>query len=68
VALGCTALLAVQTFINLAVNVGFLPTTGLTLPFISYGGSSLCTSAIALGLIFNVGSQYKVVLADEYFK
>ncbi|PIZ99910.1 MAG: hypothetical protein COX77_00170 [Candidatus Komeilibacteria bacterium CG_4_10_14_0_2_um_filter_37_10] len=43
--------LSVQTIINIGMNIGILPVTGITLPFVSYGGSSLVTSYIALGLI-----------------
>ena len=45
VALGVVVLLATQAFINVAVTVGLLPTTGVTLPFVSYGGSSMLTRA-----------------------
>lgn len=49
-AAGLLAHFALQTFINLGVNVSLLPATGMTLPFISYGGSSLCAMAIGMGL------------------
>jgi cell division protein FtsW len=48
-AAGLLAHFALQTFINLGVNVSLLPATGMTLPFISYGGSSLCALAIGMG-------------------
>ncbi len=49
-AAGLLAHFALQTIINLGVNVSLLPATGMTLPFISYGGSSLCALAIGMGL------------------
>jgi len=48
---GLCALFALQTFINLAVNVNLMPSKGMTLPFISYGGSSLIALAITMGLL-----------------
>jgi len=56
-ALGLTSLLVVSAFINIGVVTDFLPTKGLALPFISYGGSSLLASAIAVGIILNISSQ-----------
>ena len=50
---GLAALLIFQTFINAGVNTSLLPTTGMTLPFLSYGGSSLIGSAILAGLVLN---------------
>jgi len=53
-ALGLTSLLVLQGLINMGVCVGMLPTKGLPLPFISYGGSSLLASMAAMGLLLNV--------------
>jgi cell division protein FtsW len=54
VAYGMGLLIGFQGFINLGVNMGLLPTKGLTLPFVSYGGSSLIACCIALGLLLRV--------------
>ncbi len=43
-----------QIFVNIGMNVGLVPITGLTLPFLSYGGSSIISFSIYLGLVFNV--------------
>ena len=50
---GLAALLIFQTFIHIGVNTSLLPTTGMTLPFLSYGGSSMIGSAILAGIILN---------------
>ena len=50
-ALGLTCLFGLQAFINLAVNLNVAPTKGMTLPFISYGGSSLIASAMTMGML-----------------
>ena len=50
---GLSSLLIFQTFIHIGVNTNLLPTTGMTLPFLSYGGSSLFGSAILAGVILN---------------
>ena len=50
---GLSTLLIFQTFIHIGVNTSLLPTTGMTLPFLSYGGSSLFGSAILAGVILN---------------
>ena len=52
--LGLITLLIYQTFIHIGVNTSLLPTTGMTLPFLSYGGSSLIGSAISAGMILNI--------------
>ena len=51
--IGLAALLIFQTFIHAGVNTNLIPTTGMTLPFLSYGGSSLMGSAILAGLVLN---------------
>jgi cell division protein FtsW len=54
VAFGISALLGFQAVINLSVAMAILPTKGLTLPFVSYGGSSLVVSCAALGILLNI--------------
>ena len=51
--IGLVSLLIIQTFIHIGVNTRLLPTTGMTLPFLSYGGSSLIGSSIIAGIILN---------------
>jgi len=55
-AVGLTALVVASALIHMCVCVGLLPTTGVTLPFISYGGSSLVVSLAAVGILLNIGS------------
>lgn len=55
-AVGLTSMLVVSGFVHMGVTMGMLPTTGITLPFISYGGSSLVVSLVAVGILLNVGS------------
>ena len=50
---GLSSLLIFQMFIHIGVNTSLLPTTGMTLPFLSYGGSSLIGSSILAGVILN---------------
>jgi cell division protein FtsW len=56
-AAGITLSLVLQAFINMGVVLTLLPTKGLTLPFISYGGSSLLVSLLAAGLALNVSQH-----------
>jgi rod shape determining protein RodA len=67
IAVGCVTVFCAQVLINVSIALGLLPTTGLTLPFVSYGGSSMISSFIILGLLLNIGSQREVVLAKEDF-
>lgn len=57
VATGITSWLVFQAFINIGVNIAILPLTGITLPFVSYGGSSLVTTLVATGILLNI-SRY----------
>lgn len=54
IAFGISALFGIQALINLSVAMAILPTKGLTLPFISYGGSSLLVSCAAMGILLNI--------------
>ena len=60
---GLSSWLGLQALINMAVNMGALPTKGLTLPFISYGGSSLITVCVMLGLILRVDHENRMAAA-----
>ena len=51
--LGCISLIVMQTFIHVGVNIRAIPTTGMTLPYLSYGGSSTIGVAILSGIILN---------------
>jgi rod shape determining protein RodA len=67
ITVGVVALFATQLVVNTAMTAGQLPTVGLPLPFISYGGSSLLTSFIGLGLILNVSMRRTISLASDQF-
>jgi len=59
IAVGVASMIFAQSFINLAMNLNLLPVTGLPLPLISYGGSSLITTLIGLGLVESVSMRRK---------
>jgi cell division protein FtsW len=56
-ATGITSVVAIQAIINIAVVTGSMPVTGVPLPFISYGGSSLVFNLIAMGVLLNISRQ-----------
>jgi cell division protein FtsW len=60
-AIGYTVLITINSFINLGVVSQLLPTTGIPLPFISYGGSALVFNAVAIGILLNISSQGKFI-------
>lgn len=67
-AVGVIALLAGQTVVNAGMTVGLMPVTGVTLPLMSYGGSSLLFTALALGLVLNVGMRPGYEIAHDPFR
>ena len=54
-ALGITASISLQAVVNMGVNLSLLPTKGLTLPFLSYGGTSLMINMVLIGILMNIG-------------
>ena len=54
VAVGITSWIVVQAFINIGVNIGIMPVTGITLPFISYGGTSMVSTLGAVGILLQI--------------
>ncbi len=67
-AVGIVMLFAAQLIINTGMTVGLMPITGLTLPLVSYGGSSLLTMCIAIGLLLNVGLRPGYEVTGEPFR
>jgi cell division protein FtsW (lipid II flippase) len=68
VAVGVVAMLSTQALINMGMNVGLLPITGLPLPMVSYGGSAMLAHAVALGLLLNVGLRPGYEVTNEPFR
>ncbi|HCC06855.1 MAG TPA: rod shape-determining protein RodA [Clostridiales bacterium] len=56
---GVAAMIAFQAFVNIGVVSGMLPSTGMPLPFLSYGGSSMITNMIAIGMVLNLDTSSK---------
>jgi cell division protein FtsW (lipid II flippase) len=68
VVVGCMAMLFAQAFINSAMALGLLPVIGITLPFVSYGGTSLVTSWVITGLVMSVALRRPARLARPTFE
>jgi cell division protein FtsW (lipid II flippase) len=67
-AVGLVSMLAIQAFLNLSVCMRMFPVTGVTLPFVSYGGSSLLASFAAAGFLLNIGQNRPLVMARNSFE
>jgi len=66
-AVGLSAAIAGQAFVHIGVNIALLPYTGITLPFVSYGGSSLAASFVVAGILLNI-SKYSNVHSAGYYR
>ena len=68
VAVGIASMFAVQVIVNVGMALGLMPLTGLTLPLVSYGGSSLMVNLIAIGLLNNIGKHRPFSVAGKPFE
>ena len=68
VAVGIVAVIFAQMLINTGMNIGLLPITGITLPFISYGGSSLVAKWIMVGLLYSIAMRRPQYMARQSFE
>ncbi len=68
IAYGVGLLISAQVFINIGVSMGLMPVTGMNLPFVSYGGSSLLANFMALGLLINVARHRPHVIGRKLFE
>ena len=67
-AVGIVAMIAVQALLNICVTIGLAPITGMPLPFVSAGGSSLWANFIGLGLLINVAQRRPLLIANPPFE
>ncbi len=64
-ATGITCGICLYAFVNAGVAIGLFPTTGLPMPFVSYGGTAMITNSIAVGVLLNISKQIPEAAADE---
>lgn len=65
-AIGITTLIGLQALVNIGVVAGVLPTKGITLPFISYGGSSLLVSMVSIGILLNISRKMNMRIEIQH--
>jgi rod shape determining protein RodA len=65
VAGGITAMLMFQVFVNVGMTIGIMPITGIPLPLLSYGGSSVLTTLMAIGLLQSIHAQARETAAAK---
>jgi rod shape determining protein RodA len=63
--IGVATLIVSNFFVNVGMNIGLLPVTGVTLPFMSYGGSHLVAEALALGMVMAMYRYSRAVHPDQ---
>jgi cell division protein FtsW len=68
IAFGIALWISLQTFVSIGVNLGMLPTKGLTLPLISSGGSSVMMTCVAMGLLLRVSYEYNRAVRRQEFR
>ncbi len=66
-AVGITVMLATQVLTNIGMTIGLAPITGLTLPFVSFGGSSVVANFVSIGLLINIARRRPLLIAHEPF-
>lgn len=66
ITVGILIMLFLQVFENIGMNIGLMPVTGIPLPFLSYGGSSLIITLAAMGILFNIHSRLETVITQEH--
>lgn len=64
-AYGISLLLGVQSLINIGVNIGMLPTKGLTLPLVSYGGNSLIITCVMIAILLRIDFEHRYIAAES---
>jgi rod shape determining protein RodA len=67
-AVGISVIFAAQVFTNVGMTLGLAPITGMTLPFVSFGGSSLVVSFVSIGLLINVAQRRPIIIGHEPFR
>lgn len=68
IGVGVVTFLFTQMFVNIGMTVGVLPITGMTLPFVSYGGSSLVANFMMIGLLLNIAARRPLIIGQPAFE